>query len=42
MGRPDLTRLYTTAIEVAGRVCREVDGEVAFLAGITAISRTMP
>jgi 2-dehydro-3-deoxygalactonokinase len=38
MGRPDLTRLYAAAIELAGRTAREVDGEQAFLAGINAIA----
>ena len=38
MGRPELTRLYAAALEVAGRKSREVDGEAAFLAGIKAIA----
>jgi 2-dehydro-3-deoxygalactonokinase len=33
MGRPDLTRLYAAALAEAGRACREIDGETAFLAG---------
>jgi 2-dehydro-3-deoxygalactonokinase len=33
MGRPELTRLYATALAEAGRSCRELDGEAAFLAG---------
>jgi 2-dehydro-3-deoxygalactonokinase len=33
MGRPELTRLYAAALAEAGRPCREVDGEAAFLAG---------
>jgi 2-dehydro-3-deoxygalactonokinase len=33
MGRPDLTRLFMTALAVAGRPARAVDGEAAFLAG---------
>jgi 2-dehydro-3-deoxygalactonokinase len=37
MGRPELTRLYTAALEEAGTTAREVDGEHAFLAGINAI-----
>ena len=38
MGRPELTRLYAAALEVAGQVSRQVDGEAAFLAGIQAIA----
>ncbi|HEU0133632.1 MAG TPA: 2-dehydro-3-deoxygalactonokinase [Allosphingosinicella sp.] len=34
MGRPELTRLYEAALAVAGRQCRAVDGEAAFLAGV--------
>ena len=37
MGRPELTRLYQAALQVAGRDSRAVDGEAAFLAGINAI-----
>ena len=37
MGRPELTRLYAAALAEAGRPAREVDGERAFLAGITSI-----
>jgi 2-dehydro-3-deoxygalactonokinase len=33
MGRPELTSLYATALQLAGRQAREVDGEEAFLAG---------
>jgi 2-dehydro-3-deoxygalactonokinase len=33
MGRPDLTRLYGAALAEAGRSCREIGGEEAFLAG---------
>ena len=33
MGRPELTRLYAAALAEAGRACREIDGEAAFLAG---------
>jgi 2-dehydro-3-deoxygalactonokinase len=33
MGRPELTRLFTAALAIAGRRCRVVDGEEAFLAG---------
>ena len=39
MGRPELTRLYVAALEEAGRSAREVDGERAFLAGVTEIVR---
>ena len=41
IGRPELTRLYATAIAEAGRVAHEVDGETAFLAGILQIARRM-
>jgi 2-dehydro-3-deoxygalactonokinase len=34
MGRPDLTRLFCAALAAAGRQCRAVDGEAAFLAGV--------
>jgi 2-dehydro-3-deoxygalactonokinase len=34
MGRPDLTRLFCAALEIAGRPARTVDGEAAFLAGV--------
>ena len=37
MGRPELTRLYSEALRIAGRQCREVDGEQAFLAGAKRI-----
>ncbi len=37
MGRPELTGLYSAALRVAGRQCREVDGEEAFLAGARKI-----
>jgi 2-dehydro-3-deoxygalactonokinase len=39
MGRPELTRLYAAALDEAGRQCREVDGEQAFLAGMAEIVR---
>ena len=39
MGRPELTRLYAAAIEVAGRTAIEVDGEKSFLAGISEIAK---
>jgi 2-dehydro-3-deoxygalactonokinase len=38
MGRPELTRLYAAALDVAGREAKEIDGETAFLAGIKAIA----
>lgn len=38
MGRPELTRLYSEALRIAGRECREVDGEQAFLAGAKGIA----
>jgi 2-dehydro-3-deoxygalactonokinase len=34
MGRPELTSLFATALEIAGRTARTVDGEEAFLAGV--------
>lgn len=37
MGRPELTRLYSEALRIAGREAREVDGEQAFLAGARRI-----
>jgi 2-dehydro-3-deoxygalactonokinase len=41
VGRPELTRLYAAALTEAGRKPVEVDGEVAFLAGIEAIVERM-
>jgi len=38
MGRPELTRLYSEALRIAGKQCREVDGEQAFLAGARGIA----
>ena len=38
IGRPELTRLYSEAVRIAGRQCREVDGEQAFLAGSKRIA----
>lgn len=38
MGRPELTRLYSAALDLAGRRAVEIDGEAAFLAGIKAIA----
>ena len=37
MGRPELVRLYDEALRIAGRQCRQVDGEEAFLAGARKI-----
>jgi 2-dehydro-3-deoxygalactonokinase len=37
MGRPELTRLYSEALRIAGKKSREVDGEKAFLAGAKGI-----
>lgn len=34
VGRPDLTLLFRSALETAGRPSRAIDGEAAFLAGI--------
>jgi 2-dehydro-3-deoxygalactonokinase len=34
MGRPELTSLFATALAVAGRPARQIDGEEAFLAGV--------
>ena len=34
---PRLMRLYDEALRIAGRQCRQVDGEEAFLAGATKI-----
>jgi 2-dehydro-3-deoxygalactonokinase len=39
IGRPDLTRLYATAIGEAGRDAVELDGEESFLAGIHEIAK---
>ena len=39
MGRPELTRLYSKALLIAGKHAREVDGEQAFLAGAKGIVR---
>ncbi len=38
MGRPELTRLYASAIAIAGREPVELDGERCFLAGIRQIA----
>jgi 2-dehydro-3-deoxygalactonokinase len=39
MGRPDLTRLYAAAIEVAGRGAIELDGEQSFLEGVAELAK---
>jgi len=39
IGRPELTRLYATAIAEAGRTAVELDGERSFLAGIHEIAK---
>jgi 2-dehydro-3-deoxygalactonokinase len=41
VGRPELTGLYAAALTEAGRNWVEVDGEVAFLAGIGRIAELM-
>jgi 2-dehydro-3-deoxygalactonokinase len=41
MGRPDLTRLYRTALSEAGVEATEVDGEKAFIAGARSIVERM-
>jgi 2-dehydro-3-deoxygalactonokinase len=41
IGRPDLTKLYATAIGEAGRDAVEIDGERCFLAGIQEIAKRM-
>jgi 2-dehydro-3-deoxygalactonokinase len=38
MGRPELTRLYATAVGLAGREATELDGERCFLAGAKRIA----
>jgi 2-dehydro-3-deoxygalactonokinase len=38
MGRPELTRLYASAVAIAGREPVELDGERCFLAGIRQIA----
>jgi len=38
MGRPELTRLYASALAIAGRESVELDGERCFLAGIRQIA----
>jgi 2-dehydro-3-deoxygalactonokinase len=39
IGRPELTRLYATAVEAAGREAVVIDGERCFLAGIQEIAK---
>ena len=41
MGEPELTSLYAAAARVAGRESLEIEGRAAFLAGATALARTM-
>ena len=41
MGRPDLTRLYCTALAEAGVQASEIDGEKAFIAGAANIVERM-
>jgi 2-dehydro-3-deoxygalactonokinase len=38
MGRPELTRLYVAALNIAGREPAEIDGEQSFLSGIQQIA----
>jgi len=38
MGRPELTRLYAAAVEIAGRESIQIDGEQSFVAGIRKIA----
>jgi 2-dehydro-3-deoxygalactonokinase len=38
IGRPDLTRLFAAAIRICGGEAREIDGEAAFLAGVTHLA----
>jgi 2-dehydro-3-deoxygalactonokinase len=39
MGRPELTRLYAAAVEIAGRESIELGGEQCFLSGIREIAK---
>ncbi len=41
MGRPDLTALYSAALDEAGRRSIELDGEQSFVAGITQIAERL-
>jgi 2-dehydro-3-deoxygalactonokinase len=41
MGRPELTRLYTAALDVAGAESEAIDGEGAFIAGALNIVEQM-
>lgn len=38
MGRPELTRLFVEALQLAGQVSREIDGERAFIAGVRQLA----
>jgi 2-dehydro-3-deoxygalactonokinase len=38
IGAPPLTRLYASALAIAGRQSEQIDGEAAFLAGIREIA----
>ena len=38
MGRPELTKLYSAALEIAGVASEQIDGEDAFIAGARAIA----
>jgi len=41
MGRPELTRLFSAALAIAARPAREVDGDVAFLAGVRHLAELL-
>ena len=41
MGRPELTALYSAALNAAGWTTREVDGEEAFLAGALTLAEAL-
>jgi len=41
MGRPELTRLYASALRAAGWAAREVDGEECFLAGARRLAEAL-
>jgi 2-dehydro-3-deoxygalactonokinase len=41
MGRPELTRLYASALKAAGYPAREVDGEESFLAGARRLAEAL-
>ena len=42
MGRPDLTGLFAAALAEAGRTCREIEGDDAFLAGARTLAELLP